>query len=41
MNYTSDNKVETRKKASAQSAAVFNATLTTDDGQCRPKHVMY
>jgi hypothetical protein len=37
-NYTS-NKQQTIK-SKYRSAAVFNAILTPDGGQCRPKHVM-
>jgi hypothetical protein len=37
-NYTSDKKQETSKY---RSAAVFQEVLTPDDGQYRPKHVVY
>jgi hypothetical protein len=38
-NYTSGNKQETRKNK-YRNEAVFNAILTTNDGQRRPKHVV-
>jgi hypothetical protein len=28
-------------KSKCRSATVFQAILTPDDGQCRPKHVVY